>query len=211
MMLALVLGCIPEGGVVANWETQLQLDPTALNFGTGFRSGTGRFTCDPSDESYGDDIGAYMADCDAQDGLGELIFGYVRVFNDSDDLPVGPVQGITVDIQSQLDTLYLIPAGAVQIVEDVLNACLEDSTTEGCDDYFFDTRGQQYFQIADSYTNLADDGGPFLPNYLRAPSNERGLIEFFIFVDSAPPPGNTSSVTATTGWQSATMIVATDG
>lgn len=208
---SVLTGCVPEAGVLANWETQVALDPTAISLGTGYRSGPQLHSCNPDDEAYEENDGLYLADCDATDAQGELIFGFARSFYDGDEHPAGPVDGVSLSLQSQSDTICIIPAGAVELVDDVVDACLEDRTIDGCDQYFFDTKGQQFFQIADTYTDLGDAGGPFCPNYVTGPTNERGILEFYIFIDTGPAPGGTSTITATTGWQSATLIVATEG
>ena len=118
------------------------------------------------------------------DGTGALFMGTVLVRGPSDVEFEGsdgtPLPGVRVDLLSGWSGAYLIPEGAVKIVADLDEAC-ESSDDEACQAWY-DTEGARSFELAGEYE--AVEG--IRPTYYQAVTDDRGIVEFYVFLDSAP-------------------------
>jgi hypothetical protein len=181
-----LLAC--TGPYVAEFGSGVTASPGAVNFSEGCRYAKCSNSCKV--DEYANE-GAYLADCDPADGIGTLIFMRALVTNPNDQ----PQEKIAVSVYTNAVNIYVIPEGAIEIVEGALEACVADPTMEGCPEYF-DAEKEQFFQIAGTYTTpVSDTGAPFRPNYMTGETNKHGLFPFYLFVDQAPAPGGTHDVT----------------
>ncbi len=127
----------------------------------------------PEDIEFGDD----MAYAQAGDLTGGLFYTYIGVLG-----PDGlPLNGIQVEITSGWTGAYLIAEKAVRVVDTYEQDCnpLPEDTTDPCYAWF-DTEGQEFVEFAGDYTEL----GGFGPTYMSAPTDNRGLLPVYVFVDS---------------------------
>jgi hypothetical protein len=128
----------------------------------------------PGDVDYVLDAGLATPD----DMAGMLSYGYITVLNPEGD----PAPGIRVELISGWTGAYLIPDGAVRIVNDLDEACDSGAASDEACAAWYDTEGERYFEWSGEY----EDGDNLRPNYVQAVTNNRGLVPFYVFVNSAP-------------------------
>ncbi len=115
---------------------------------------------------------------EAGDLTGGLFYTYIGVLG-----PDGlPLNGIQVEVTSGWTGAYIIAEKAVRVVSDYEEQCdpLPADETDPCHAWF-DTEDQEFVEFAGDYSEL----GGFGPTYMSAPTNNRGLLPIYIFVDSA--------------------------
>ncbi len=116
-----------------------------------------------------------------EDRAGMLSYGYISVVD-----PVGdPVPGVRVELISGWSGAYIIPDGAVRIVNDLDEACDAGASTDEECLAWYDTEGERYFEWSGEY----EDVNTIRPNYVQTVTNNRGLVPFFVFLNSAPVDG----------------------
>lgn len=137
----------------------------------------------PDDIEFGFD-NAYSA---AGDLTGGLFYTYIGVLGPDDGTAFGgePLNGIQVEITSGWTGAYLIAEKAVRVVSDYEDVCrsgIEDGSLEPDDPCYawFDTEGQEFVEFAGDYSEL----GGFGPTYMSAPTDNRGILPLYVFVDS---------------------------
>lgn len=200
-VLIALMAC-SSGPYQAPYGSTATVDPSSLSFSEGCRYGFCRGSCSIDDY---DSIGEYLNDCDPVDGYGELTFFTATVLSNG-----APLNNASVTIYSSSPTIYLIPEAAVQVVDGAQINCLADRTQDGCDAYFYDGAGQVYFQIANSYLAPTDTGGAaFMPTYMKGATDRWGSLDFYVFTDEAPAPGDTSSIHVDIGAAGAVVEIAT--
>lgn len=134
----------------------------------------------PEDIEFGFD-NAYST---AGDLTGGLFFTYIGVLGPDDGSAFAgePLNGIQVEITSGWTGAYLIAEKAVRVVDDYEAACTENPPDDPEDPCYawFDTEGQEFIEFAGDYSEL----GGFGPTYMSAPTDNRGILPLYIFVDS---------------------------
>lgn len=122
-----------------------------------------------------------MAYSDPSDGIGLLALEQVRVVIDSEaNDRTEPLNDIVVEITSGWADTYVVPAGAVTMVDSFAEACEGDASPE-CG-YWYDSDSEQFVEFAGEYEDL----GGLRPTYMSGVTNERGVLEFYVFFDSIP-------------------------
>ncbi len=133
---------------------------------------------------------------DVHDQVGVVVMGDLMVYDSETDLPL---EHIEVEMLSNWGGVYLIPAEAVQLVgypeasvdptdqEAIRDACTDadgnfKSDPEWCA-WYWDTETQQYYQIGGQYISTANN---YAPNYFVGRTNNRGILEFYLYVDALP-------------------------
>lgn len=120
------------------------------------------------------------------DGYGALLRAAAFVHDPSDTLHGDlPLNDIKVEVTSGWTGAYLLPEAAVLVVDDYEQECDTSGATADETDpchAWFDAEGEQYIEFGGDYTELGD----FRPTYLSAPTDNRGILNFYVFVDSAP-------------------------
>ena len=159
-----------------------------------------------------------------QDQVGVVLMGDLMVYDSETDLPL---ESIEVEMTSNFGGVYLIPAEAVKLVgypeatvdptdpDAIKQACTDDggnftSDPEWCA-WYWDTETQQYYQIGGQYVATASE---YAPNYFVGRTNNRGILEFYIYVDAMPVTGDgtvtsygTTSIGATIGVDSTSFEI----
>lgn len=111
------------------------------------------------------------------DGVGGLFFGRANVTG-----PDGlPLNGVKVEVMSGWTGAYLIPEGAVTIIDDYEEACVGTGADDPCHAYF-DVEGQTYVEFAGDFEDIGD----FRPTYMSGATDEHGNLPIYVFVDSIP-------------------------
>lgn len=116
------------------------------------------------------------------DGYGALLRGQAYVQDSATQLPLNDIK---VEITSGWTGAYLLPEAAVLVVDDYEQECESSGAVSDENDpchAWFDADGEQYIEFGGDYAELGD----FRPTYLSAGTDNRGLLDFYVFVDSAP-------------------------
>lgn len=114
----------------------------------------------------------------AGDGLGWLAMEEAIV---RDDLDV-PANDIRVEVISGWSGAYVIAEEAVKVVSDLEESCESGAEDpENCD-VWFDSNGNQHVEFSGEYENVDD----FRPTYLASSSDRRGMLRYYVFIDSVP-------------------------
>lgn len=122
---------------------------------------------------------------DPDDGIGLLLRAQVLVTNTvleggQGDTREMPLNNVLVDITSGWSAAYVIPSTAVNTVDDYELSCEEDDSAE-CSAWF-DIGEERYVEFSGGYTDL----GGLRPTYMSAGTDGRGLLDFYVFIDSIP-------------------------
>lgn len=162
---------------------------------------------------------------DQHDQLGMILQGYLMVYDANEDNM--PLESIEVEMISGYPGVYLIPAEAVKLVgypeasvDPTDQAAIEDVCTDANGNFksdpewcawYWDTDTQQFYEISGQY--VATDSN-YAPNYFVGRTNGRGLLEYYIYVDSLPVFGDggaysfgTVQVTTSIGVDTATFEI----
>jgi len=107
-----------------------------------------------------------------------------------------------VEITSNWQGAYLIPSEAVQLVgypEATVDPTDEDAIRQACTDangnfqsdpewcaWYWDTESQQFYQVGGQYISTSSN---YAPNLMYGQTNNRGLMDFYIYVDAMPSIG----------------------
>jgi len=118
---------------------------------------------------------------DPDDGVGLLLREQVMVtLEDSDQQRDVPLNNVLVELTSGWAAAYLIPSTAVTTVTEYEEACDGDASEECAS--WFDIGEDRYVEFGGEYTDL----GGLRPTYYRGGTNNRGILEFYVFLDSIP-------------------------
>jgi len=133
---------------------------------------------------------------DLQDQVGVVLMGDLMVYDSETDLPL---ESIEVEMTSNFGGVYLIPAEAVKLVgypEATVDPTDQDAIRETCTDengnfksepewcaWYWDTETEQYYQIGGQYVATASE---YAPDYFVGRTNNRGILEFYVYVDALP-------------------------
>lgn len=128
-----------------------------------------------------------MAYADPDDGVGLLIRESVLVMvPGSENYPdMIPGNDILVEITSGYSGAYVIPESAVLTVDGYEEGC-EGDASEECRAWF-DVATERYVEFSGEY----EDIGGFRPTYMSAGTDNRGILDFYVFVDSVASDGET--------------------
>lgn len=139
------------------------------------------------------DIEGYVFDvayAQAGDGLGLLIKEWAYVETPVPEGNAGsrlgldqPAVGgsdILVEITSGYSGAYVIPATAVSVVDTYAEGC-EGDASEECGDWF-DIGTDRYVEFSGDYQDL----GGLRPTYMSGATDNRGVLDFYVFIDSVP-------------------------
>jgi hypothetical protein len=154
------------------------------------------------------------------DQVGVVVMGDLMVYDSETDLPL---EHIEVEMLSNWGGVYLIPAEAVQLVgypEASIDPTDQEAIREQCTDsdgnfksdpewcaWYWDTETQQYYQIGGQYIATANN---YSPNYFVGRTNNRGILEFYLYVDALPGTEGgygSASVSASIGVDTAVFTV----
>jgi len=139
---------------------------------------------------------------DEFDQQGAIVTGSLMVYDTETDLPL---EHIEVEIRSGWQGAYLIPSEAVQLVgypEASVDPTDEDAIRQACTDangnfmsdpewcaWYWDTESQQFYQVGGQYIATSSN---YAPNLMYGQTNNRGLLEFYIYVDQMPRIGGST-------------------
>lgn len=119
---------------------------------------------------------------DPDDGIGLLIREYALVTVPGTEHYPDSVPGndILVEITSGWSAAYVLPESAVQMVTEYEDACEGDRSEECL--AWFDVGTDRYVEFSGEYTDL----GGMRPTYYRGATDNRGMLDFYVFIDSVP-------------------------
>ena len=109
------------------------------------------------------------------DGIGLLLLQEAVVVD-----PEGlAANGIQVEVISGFSGAYVVAEGAVKLITDYEANC--DLSEEDCAAWF-DVQNEQYVEFSGEYETVGD----FRPGYMSGVTNARGVMPFYVFIDSQP-------------------------
>lgn len=186
----------------------------------------GLFACSegPFDPPYDATIGSttagltviYNSAVTAEDGFG-LVYHNQAVVKSEDEYGRNlPLENIAVDVYSYWAGTYLLPAEAISKVEDFSVACAEgegdEKFQEMCEVLLKDA-DQQFFELTGYYPLAVEDTGSdaasYRPNYFRGVTDNRGIVDFYLFIDSTPGASTDFGVEMSISSDQAVLIIST--
>lgn len=122
-----------------------------------------------------------LAYAEAGDGLGLLLkeMAIVTTPSSTEGVAAGGNE-ILVEVVSGWSGAYVIPESAVSTVDGYAEGC-EGDASEECADWF-DIGTDQYVEFSGDYQDL----GGFRPTYMSGVTDNRGILDFYVFIDSLP-------------------------
>lgn len=117
---------------------------------------------------------------DDEDGYGYLFASSLRVI-DSNGVSMNNIE---VEIITNWAGAYVLPEHAVPEVTALADDCAKDGSADACG-IFLSVDGQAYAELGYVYEYLDD----MRPNVMRAGTNNRGILPYYIFFDSLPSEG----------------------
>ncbi len=151
----------------------------------------------------------------AEDGFGLVFFDQVTVINEDRFGRDLPLENVVVDISSGWGGTYILPERAVKSVDDFREDC---EAGEGDEEYrdlcdaLLNDPDNDYYELSAEYTAAEEDdegNAGFRPNYLRGTTNNQGVVEFYLFVDSTPGADTDFGVSMSIPSDYTSMIVST--
>lgn len=121
------------------------------------------------------------------DGVGLLIPQQAMVWVPTAAGDTVPGNNIRVEALTGWSGAYLLSASSVRTVNDLEVECegIEDPTAReeaGCDTWFYDQETERYYEFSGTYEDVAD----FRPTYMAGVTDNRGIFDYYVFVDSVP-------------------------
>jgi len=189
LALALSTGCIPDTGVPAPYTADISMtEEISLSWDSTFN--------------------------ERGDGTGALFILDILVFDAESGTPLDNIQ---VEVTSGWSGVYLIPKTAVKTVsypgEPDPSACdadgdeiIDDDAPDSCS-WYWDTTGQQYFQLAGDFADA------YRPNYLIGATDNRGIMRTYLYVDDVPETDlafGDVQIMASLGHTSTAMMITVD-
>lgn len=132
------------------------------------------------------------------DSIGSLVITQASVM---DDQGLNLMPGIQVEIATSWPGLYLLPESAVKMVdypepgegvtspEEAQALCdtdddgyIDEDAEDWCS-WWWDTESGQYYEFGTDYASTDTN---YRPNYLITGSDDRGLVRFYVYIDSMP-------------------------
>jgi hypothetical protein len=135
------------------------------------------------------------------DNSGSLLIADILVYNEDDGFPMDNIQ---VEVMSNWYGAYLIPQWAVKQVDypEVPGDADCDSNGDGIIDsdapdectWVWDVETSTYVEFA------VDIAEGYQPTYLVAPTDHRGLLRVYVYIDSMPSTVDTGTGNETTSY-----------
>lgn len=185
----------------------------------------GLFACSegPFDPPYDATIGSttegltivYNETVSSEDGFG-LVYHNQAVVKHEDEYGRNiPLENIAVDVYSYWGGTYLLPAEAVSKVENFQTVCSEgggdEKFQEMCAVLLADP-DQQFYELTGYYplavdSDTGEDDNSYRPNYFRGTTDTRGIVDFYLFIDSTPGASTDFGVEMSISSDQAVLIV----
>ncbi len=154
----------------------------------------------------------YNAAVAEEDGYG-LVYHNQAIVKHEDEYGRNlPLENIVVEIYSYWSGTYLLPEKAVTKVDDYLTECSEgngDEEFQALCDVFLNDADNQYYELTGKFLLASDTGDPatYRPNYLRGVTDNRGIVDFYLFLDSTPGGGTDFGIEMSTSVDQTVLIV----
>ncbi len=150
-----------------------------------------------------------------EDGFGLVFFDQVTVTNEDRFGRALPLENVVVDVSSGWGGTYILPERAVKSVDDFREDCAAgggDEEYQDLCDALLNDPDNEYYELSAEYLAAEEDedgNAGFRPNYLRGTTNNQGVVEFYIFVDSTPGSGTDFGISMSIPADYTSMIVST--
>jgi len=150
-----------------------------------------------------------------EDGFGLVFFDQVTVTNEDRYGRSLPLENVVVDVSSGWGGTYILPERAVKSVDDFREDCAAgggDEEYQDLCDALLNDPDNEYYELSAEYLAAEEDedgNAGFRPNYLRGTTNNQGVVEFYIFVDSTPGSGTDFGISMSIPSDYTSMIVST--
>jgi hypothetical protein len=157
----------------------------------------------------------YTGGINQEDGFGMVFFDQVTVSNEDRYGRNLPLENVVVDISSGWGGTYILPERAVKSVDDFREDCAAgqgDEEFQDLCDALLNDPDNDYYELSAEYAIAdedADGNAGFRPNYMRGITNNQGVVEFYLFVDSTPGAGTEFGISMSIPSDYTSMIVST--
>ncbi len=159
----------------------------------------------------------YTAGVVAEDGVGLVYHNRAIVKREDEYGRSLPLENIAVDVYSYWTGTYLLPAAAISEVDEFRTDC---EAGEGDEKYqelcaaLLEDPDQQYYELTATYDAAVEDTageGPssYRPNYFRGTTDNQGVVDFYLFVDSTPGPSTDFSIEMSISSDTESLVVST--
>jgi len=136
----------------------------------------------------------------SQDGIGTLILGDIMVYDEMSEMALNNIE---VEILTGWSGIYVLPESAVKLVQypqppaDVASGdavpadyCdiepadgeIDSNAPDWCS-WWWDTDTAAFFEFGSDYAMSPEN---FQPTYMIGSTNSRGILRFYLYVDSLP-------------------------
>jgi len=135
-----------------------------------------------------------------QDGIGTLIFGDIMVYDEMSEMALNNIE---VEILTAWSGVYVLPESAIKLVQypeapaDVMNG--DATTADYCDidpvdgyidgdapdwcSWWWDTDTAAFYEFGGDYAMSTET---YQPTYMIGSTDSRGILRFYLYVDSMP-------------------------
>lgn len=143
----------------------------------------------------------------SQDGVGTLLFGDLVVYDEVNEVPLNDIE---VEILTGWSGVYVLPESAIKLVQyPERPSDVEDgtaTTAEYCDidedgyidpsapdwcSWWWDIESSAFYEFGGDYAMTSQN---FQPTYMIGATDNRGILRFYLYVDSMPNEGDGESV-----------------
>ncbi len=135
-----------------------------------------------------------------QDGLGTLVFGDIMVYDDETEMPLNNIE---VEILTGWSGIYVLPESAIKLVQypqppvdvqdgsstvadycdiDPEDGYIDSDAPDWCS-WWWDTASSSYYELGGDYAMTSDN---YQPTYLIGGTDGRGILRFYLYIDSMP-------------------------
>ncbi len=149
-----------------------------------------------------------------QDGIGTLVFGDIMVVDEESEMPLNNIE---VEILTGWSGIYVLPEGAIQLVDypaapddvqsgnasvadycdiDPADGYIDATAPEWCS-WWWDTDSMSFFEFGGDYAMTSEN---YQPTYMIGSTDNRGILRFYLYIDSMPYSGEDESFTNSTIW-----------
>ncbi len=149
----------------------------------------------------------------SQDGIGTLVFGDVFIYDEVSEMPLNDIE---VELLSGWSGIYVLPESAIKLVQypnppsDVADGTA--SVSDYCDvngdgfidgdapdwcSWWWDTESAAFYEFGGDYAMTPEN---YQPTYMIGSTDSRGVMRFYLYIDSMPYDAEGETFSGTSLW-----------